>query len=130
MTERPSSHYRFVPPTPSDRSEHISDAQQEANARNRNQSNVDQTPAFTFERGFAETGREEEEAGEPEDQAYVGGAGGPLAGMLPPSMAAINPKDLTNEELEYVIQTGKVPPKYLPLSLPEKPQGTSVADQL
>ena len=25
----------------------------------------------------------------------------------------INPKDLTNEELEYVIKTGKVPPKYL-----------------
>ena len=26
---------------------------------------------------------------------------------------AINPKDLTNEELEYVIKTGKIPPKYL-----------------
>ena len=25
----------------------------------------------------------------------------------------INPKDLTNEELEYVIKTGKVPPQYL-----------------
>ena len=25
----------------------------------------------------------------------------------------INPKDLTNEELEYVIKTGKVPPKYM-----------------
>jgi len=24
----------------------------------------------------------------------------------------INPKDLTNEELEYVIKTGKIPPKY------------------
>ena len=26
---------------------------------------------------------------------------------------AINPKDLTNEELEYVIKTGKIPPKFL-----------------
>ena len=26
---------------------------------------------------------------------------------------SINPKDLTNEELEYVIKTGKIPPKFL-----------------
>ena len=25
---------------------------------------------------------------------------------------SINPKDLTNEELEYVIKTGKIPPKF------------------
>ena len=27
---------------------------------------------------------------------------------------SINPKDLTNEELEYVIKTGKVPPRCQP----------------
>ena len=37
---------------------------------------------------------------------------------VPEAIAAINPKDLTNEELEYVIKTGKVPPKYIPLKVP------------
>jgi hypothetical protein len=27
-------------------------------------------------------------------------------------MPKINPKDLTNEELEYIIKTGKLPQKY------------------
>lgn len=29
------------------------------------------------------------------------------------NQVSINPKDLTNEELEYVIKTGKIPPKFL-----------------
>jgi hypothetical protein len=41
---------------------------------------------------------------------------------LPKAIAAINPKDLTNEELEYVIKTGKVPPKYIPLKVPKAPK--------
>jgi hypothetical protein len=32
----------------------------------------------------------------------------------------INPKNLTNEELEFVIKTGKVPPKYALPSMPNK----------
>ena len=36
-------------------------------------------------------------------------------------MTSINPKDLTNEELEYVIKTGKVPPR-LDNSLPKAPE--------
>lgn len=41
----------------------------------------------------------------------------------------INPKDLTNEELEYVIKTGKVPPQYLAFKphAPTAPTGSAGA---
>ncbi len=32
--------------------------------------------------------------------------------MAKPPTEKINPKEMSNEELEYIIKTGKLPPKY------------------